>query len=87
MTAQQGFKYEENAAELLKQYNLVPSGFKPAGAGHDEPDLLLIYRKIKAGCELKITAALYVKERKVARSNKKKGIAEAHGWGSAQQCC
>ena len=29
----------------------------PAGAGHDQPDLLLEYKKKKAGCELKITAA------------------------------
>jgi hypothetical protein len=57
MTAQQGFQYEKNAADLLKKYNLVPKNFVPAGAGHNQPDLLLEYRKVKAGCELKITAA------------------------------
>lgn len=57
MTAQQGFQYEKNAAKLLKEYNLVPENFNPAGSGHDRPDLLLQYRGNKAGCELKITAA------------------------------
>lgn len=57
MTAQKGFLYEENAAKVLKTYNLVPKDFKPAGAGHDQPDLMLQYRNKKAGCELKIKAA------------------------------
>lgn len=57
MAAQQGFQYEVNAAEVLKPMGLVPKGFKPAGAGHDQPDLMLEHKKIKAGCELKITAA------------------------------
>jgi hypothetical protein len=57
MAAQQGFLYEQNAAKLLKEYKLVPMSFVPAGAGHDQPDLMLLYNKIEAGCELKITAA------------------------------
>lgn len=57
MAAQQGFQYEINAANILKPMGLVPKSFKPAGAGHDQPDLMLEHKKVKAGCELKITAA------------------------------
>lgn len=57
MAAQQGFEYEKNAAKFLKPMGLVPKNFVPAGAGHDQPDLMLEYKKKKAGCELKITAA------------------------------
>jgi hypothetical protein len=57
MAAQQGFQYEINAANVLKPMGLVPKSFKPAGAGHDQPDLMLEHKKVKAGCELKITAA------------------------------
>lgn len=57
MAAQQGFQYEINAADTLKPLGLVPKSFVPAGAGHNQPDLMLQYKKIKAGCELKITAA------------------------------
>ena len=57
MAAQQGFQYEINAAKLLKPMGLVPKDFVPAGAGHDQPDLMLLYKNQKAGCELKITAA------------------------------
>jgi hypothetical protein len=57
MAAQQGFQYEENAAKILKPMGLVPKDFKPAGAGHDQPDLLLLYKNVESGCELKITAA------------------------------
>jgi hypothetical protein len=57
MAAQQGFQYEVNAANILKPMGLVPKSFVPAGAGHDQPDLMLEFKKIKAGCELKITAA------------------------------
>lgn len=57
MAAQQGFQYEENAAKVLKPLGLVPKNFVPAGAGHDQPDLILEYNKKKSGCELKITAA------------------------------
>jgi hypothetical protein len=57
MAAQQGFEYEKNAAKFLKPMGLVPIGFIPAGAGHDQPDLMLEYKKKKAGCELKISAA------------------------------
>jgi hypothetical protein len=57
MAAQQGFQYEINAAKLLKPMGLVPKNFVPAGAGHDQPDLMLEFKKVKAGCELKITAA------------------------------
>jgi len=57
MAAQQGFLYEQNAAKILKPMGYVPKEFVPAGAGHDQPDLMLQHRKNKAGCELKITAA------------------------------
>ena len=57
MAAQQGFQYEINAAKVLKPMGLVPKDFVPAGAGHDQPDLMLVHKNIKAGCELKITAA------------------------------
>jgi hypothetical protein len=57
MAAQQGFEYEKNAAKLLKPMGLVPKSFVPAGAGHDQPDLMLEYKNKKAGCELKISAA------------------------------
>jgi hypothetical protein len=57
MAAQQGFEYEKNAAKILKPMGFVPKEFVPAGAGHDQPDLMLQYKKNKAGCELKITAA------------------------------
>jgi hypothetical protein len=57
MAAQQGFLYEENAAKILKPLGFVPKDFKPAGAGSDQPDLVLSYKKKTAGCELKITAA------------------------------
>lgn len=57
MAAQQGFQYEINAANILKPLGFVPEQFKPAGAGHDQPDLMLLFKEKKAGCELKITAA------------------------------
>jgi hypothetical protein len=57
MAAQQGFQYEINASDILKPMGLVPPSFRPAGAGSNQPDLMLQYKKKKAGCELKITAA------------------------------
>ena len=57
MAAQQGFQYEINAADFLKPLGYVPLNFKPAGAGSDQPDLMLMFKDKKAGCELKITAA------------------------------
>lgn len=57
MAAQQGFQYEINAADTLKPMGFVPKDFVPAGAGHDQPDLMLQYKNKKSGCELKITAA------------------------------
>lgn len=55
--AQQGFEYEKNAAKVLKPLGLVPKNFIPAGAGHDQPDLMLEHKGKKSGCELKISAA------------------------------
>ena len=55
--AQQGFQYEINACNVLKDLGFVPENFRPAGAGHDQPDLMLKYKGKTAGCELKITAA------------------------------
>jgi hypothetical protein len=57
MAAQQGFQYEINASNLLKKYGIVPKDFRPAGAGHDQPDLMIMKGNQKAGCELKISAA------------------------------
>jgi hypothetical protein len=57
MAAQQGFIYERNTSDLLKKYKIVPANFTPAGAGSDQPDLMLQYKNVKSGCELKITAA------------------------------
>jgi len=57
MVAQQGFQYEINACDLLKKYGFVPSNFRPAGAGNNQPDLMLLYKGKEAGCELKISAA------------------------------
>lgn len=55
--AQQGFQYEINASNVLKPMGFVPMTFRPAGAGHSQPDLMLQYKGKTAGCELKITAA------------------------------
>jgi hypothetical protein len=55
--AQQGFRYEVNAATALKVFGIVPKSFVPAGAGHDQPDLMIQKDGVQAGCELKITAA------------------------------
>lgn len=55
--AQQGFVYEENAAKVLKEYDIVPKNFRPAGAGSDIPDLIIKHNGMESGCELKITAA------------------------------
>jgi len=55
--AQQGFVYEENVAKFLKPLGLVPRLFRPAGAGSDQPDLMLVYGDDEQGCELKITDA------------------------------
>lgn len=57
MAAQQGFQYEINVVNLLKPMGFVPQSFQPAGAGSDQPDLMLNYKNKEAGCELKITAA------------------------------
>lgn len=57
MAAQQGFQYEINASDTLKPLGFVPKNFKPAGAGHDQPDLLIYAKGKTAGCELKITDA------------------------------
>lgn len=57
MAAQQGFQYEINASDLLKKYGIVPKNFRPAGAGHDQPDLMIMKNGKTAGCELKISAA------------------------------
>ena len=55
--AQQGFVYEQNAANFLKKMKLVDRSFMPAGAGHDQPDLVMTYDGGTAGVELKITDA------------------------------
>jgi hypothetical protein len=55
--AQQGFKYEQNAAAELKKLKFVPDDFTPAGASSSQPDLIIMKGKKEAGCELKISAA------------------------------
>lgn len=57
MAAQQGFQYEINASKVLKKMNFVPADFVPAGAGHDQPDLMIVSNGKQSGCELKITDA------------------------------
>lgn len=57
MAAQQGFQYEINAADFLKPLGVVPKEFIPAGAGHDQPDLMIQAGGVSSGCELKITDA------------------------------
>lgn len=57
MAAQQGFQYEINASNALKPVGFVPAGFVPAGAGHNQPDLVIVKNKQESGCELKITDA------------------------------
>ena len=57
MAAQQGFQYERNTYELLKEFNLVPANFRPAGASSNAPDLMLDFKGRQTGCELKITDA------------------------------
>jgi len=57
MAAQQGFVYEQNTYDYLKPLGFVPTNFTPAGAGHDQPDLMLKYKNLEVGCELKISAA------------------------------
>lgn len=57
MASQQGFQYEVNAANALKPLGIVPDNFSPAGAGHDQPDLMIQKNGKKAGLELKISAA------------------------------
>lgn len=53
MAAQQGFEYEKNAIKFLTPLGLSDGIF--AGAGHDRPDIMLIVRGKKSGCELKIS--------------------------------
>lgn len=57
MAAQQGFVYEVNATNFLRNFDLVPANFTPAGAGHDQPDLMIQYQGKQAGVELKISMA------------------------------
>lgn len=60
-SSQQGFRYEKNASDVLKTYDIVPQTFTPAGAGSNQPDLIIkrpgLLADGTAGCELKITAA------------------------------
>ena len=55
--AQQGFIYEQNAVKALRPLGIVPLKFKPAGAGSDKPDIMLMKNGKEAGCELKISPA------------------------------
>ena len=59
MAAQKGFIYEENTAAFLKPEGIVPQNFMPAGAGHDQPDLMIQFKAKKAGLELKINQASF----------------------------
>lgn len=59
--AQLGFVYERYASDALKKYDIVPATFTPAGAGADQPDLIIKKPGPRAlgqsGCELKISPA------------------------------
>lgn len=61
MAGQKGFEYEKNVAAVLKKLDITPKNFQPAGAGHDQPDLMIKLPGTKdseaEGCELKIMAA------------------------------
>lgn len=60
MTTQRGYDYERNAVNALRQYDVIPRGFSPAGASNDIPDLILKMPGVGstlAGCELKIKSA------------------------------
>ena len=59
MAAQKGFIYEENTAAFLKPAGIVPQNFTPAGAGHDQPDLMIQFQGQEAGLELKINQASF----------------------------
>ena len=59
MAAQKGFIYEENTADFLKPAGIVPQNFMPAGAGHDQPDLMIQFKGQEAGLELKINQASF----------------------------
>ena len=41
MAAQKGYEYEKNVAAILKKLDITPKNFQPAGAGHDQPDLMI----------------------------------------------
>lgn len=51
--AQEGFLYESNVADCLKDYGLVSKNYIPAGASSDRPDLDLLVNGKEYGCELK----------------------------------
>lgn len=53
-TSHQGYQYEKNAARVLKRYDIVSKGFRPAASKSDRPDLIIQKDKKSAGCELKI---------------------------------
>lgn len=57
MVSHKGFEYEENATKFLKKLEIVPPTFQPAGASHDQPDLVIKKPSSNktAGCELKIS--------------------------------
>ena len=49
-----GFLYEEYIFELLKQQNLVPTGFTPAGSDDTAPDCKFIWKKKAYNLEIKL---------------------------------
>ena len=63
---QQGFQYELNTAAFLKTIvtpaspnGVVLSGFRPAGAGSDRPDIVINFNGADDGLEMKISAASF----------------------------
>ena len=57
--AQRGFEYERNIVNYLKPLGIVPQSFNPAGARHDQPDVLVQYDGKEAGVEIKISEASF----------------------------
>ena len=49
-----GFLYEEYIFELLKEENLVPSGFTPAGSDDTAPDCKFIWKNKEYNLEIKL---------------------------------
>lgn len=54
MAGEAGFLYEQTIYKVLKKYNLMPSGFVPAGAARNAPDSMFIHKNKHYKLELKL---------------------------------